>query len=204
MQHDPPPTPARRFRIADAMILMAALFLALAWDRGRMLNPLRQISDPSGTSGLLWRLSLAAADAIEQVPPILGAFSVSTLTLRMLTPRPPLRRLLRQPGTIACAAATLFLVPTAAAVLGSHLAEGRPFEVAWSRTARDLRPEYFTGAAAAIGLAVAIAWIALAASQRWRPEPSWIDRLGRLLGACWIAMIPGGIFVALIRFSRTF
>jgi hypothetical protein len=186
------------------MILIASLFVALSWDRGRMLNPLRQISDPSGTAGLAWRMALAAADAIEQLPPILASFSVTVLALRYLPPRPPLRRLLRQPGTIACAVASLFLVPTSAAVLGSHLASGLPLEVAWARAVRDLRPEYLTGAAAAIGLAVAVAWVALAATERWRPEPSWIDRLGRLLGAFWIAMVPGGLFVALIRFSRMF
>ena len=36
------------------------------------------------------------------------------------------------------------------------------------------------------GPAVAAVWTVLALSGRWRPEGSWIDRLGRLLGATWI------------------
>ena len=38
------------------------------------------------------------------------------------------------------------------------------------------------------GLAVAVAWLGLAASGRWRPQASWIDRLGRGLGATWIGI----------------
>ena len=35
-------------------------------------------------------------------------------------------------------------------------------------------------------LAVAGAWLALALSGRWRPEPDWLDRAGRVLGLLWI------------------
>lgn len=37
------------------------------------------------------------------------------------------------------------------------------------------------------GYTVAAIWMLLALSGRWRPERSWIDRLGRLLGVAWIA-----------------
>jgi hypothetical protein len=30
------------------------------------------------------------------------------------------------------------------------------------------------------------AWFVLAVSGRWRPEPSWIDRSGRVLAVAWI------------------
>jgi hypothetical protein len=30
------------------------------------------------------------------------------------------------------------------------------------------------------------AWFVLAVSGRWRPEPSWIDRSGRVLAIAWI------------------
>jgi hypothetical protein len=36
------------------------------------------------------------------------------------------------------------------------------------------------------GFTVAAIWSLLALSGRWRPERSWIDRLGRLLGVAWI------------------
>ena len=37
------------------------------------------------------------------------------------------------------------------------------------------------------GFTVAAIWLLLGLSGRWRPEKSWIDRLGRLLGVVWIA-----------------
>jgi hypothetical protein len=33
---------------------------------------------------------------------------------------------------------------------------------------------------------VAAGWLTLALLGRWRPEKSWIDRLGRVLGVGWI------------------
>jgi hypothetical protein len=30
---------------------------------------------------------------------------------------------------------------------------------------------------------VALAWTCLAAGRKWETEPSWLDRMGRLLGA---------------------
>jgi len=39
-----------------------------------------------------------------------------------------------------------------------------------------------------IGLAVATAWLTLALTQGWHPEPAWSDRLGRILGVCWIIL----------------
>jgi hypothetical protein len=41
--------------------------------------------------------------------------------------------------------------------------------------------------AAPCGYAVAAVWLMLALSGLWRPERSWIDRLGRFLGVVWIA-----------------
>lgn len=41
--------------------------------------------------------------------------------------------------------------------------------------------------AAPCGYSVAAVWLLLALSGHWRPERSWIDRLGRVLGLVWIA-----------------
>ena len=39
------------------------------------------------------------------------------------------------------------------------------------------------------GWMVAAAWFTLVVAGASRPEPSWIDRAGRILGACWIAVV---------------
>ena len=38
------------------------------------------------------------------------------------------------------------------------------------------------------GLAVLASWVTLVAGRRWRPEPSWVDRLGRALGLLWVLL----------------
>ena len=35
-----------------------------------------------------------------------------------------------------------------------------------------------------------LAWFFLTATRRWAAEPSWIDRLGRILGALWMVSFP--------------
>jgi hypothetical protein len=56
--------------------------------------------------------------------------------------------------------------------------------------ALDLDPESWRAIPSEIGCAVAAAWIVQATGGRWRSEPSWIDRMGRILGIYWIATIP--------------
>ena len=43
---------------------------------------------------------------------------------------------------------------------------------------------------AEVGFAIAACWLVLIVGRRWRPEPSWIDRCGRALGAYWILLVP--------------
>jgi hypothetical protein len=78
-------------------------------------------------------------------------------------------------------------------VLSTHFLSGRPAAYAWARTVDDLKPENLAVVAVLIGLAVMVAWIVLKAKGQWRPEASWIDRIGRLLGWGWILMICGGM-----------
>ena len=49
------------------------------------------------------------------------------------------------------------------------------------------------------GFSVAVAWLTLTLGGRWRPEPSWIDRMGRVLGFYFIAIIPLAILIPYLR-----
>jgi hypothetical protein len=40
----------------------------------------------------------------------------------------------------------------------------------------------------------------MALSDRWRPEPSWLDRLCRLLGWAWLAMALVFAFANITKF----
>ena len=98
------------------------------------------------------------------------------LILRLRRPRPPLRMVIRQPGFAACAA------PVAVVLAALPLAFVTPSELAGQVIE-------IGGQALAVA-AVPLAWLSLIATRRWNPEPSWIDRLGRVLGVLWMVSLP--------------
>ena len=93
----------------------------------------------------------------------LFAYAFILLGLRLLSPRPPAAELVRQPGLWA----------SGGVVLGA----------ASMLTLRYFQPVIFPAS-------VALAWSGLALSGRWRAERSWVDRSGRVVGACWLAFLP--------------
>ena len=111
------------------------------------------------------------ADMIPCFPemslPPLTAWTLAVVALRLLPPRPLLRRVVRQPG--AAASGAVAAVFTLANIDGF----GGPIP--------DISPEQSA-------IAVAIVWGLLRAGRACRPEPSWIDRLGRAIGLSWILL----------------
>ncbi len=192
----------RPMRITDAVILIAALGVALAWDRGRILDPRRWFAAPiSRGTGLGQRLAYGAVNGFEFLPALLTVASVTVLGLRLRRPRPSLSQISRQPGTIACALATALMGAVILAVLASHgRAVGSP-GATWARAAADLQPENLWGPATLVGFAIAVAWFVLKRKGRWQPEPTWIDRLGRLIGWGWMAMILGMMIRAMVALT---
>jgi hypothetical protein len=93
------------------------------------------------------------------------------LILRARQPRPPVRDLLRQPGTVA----------GLAVVFGFVWVTGWLHRLFFGRLTDAIVP------AIAAGATVALAWAGLALTRSWESERSWVDRLGRLLGATAIA-----------------
>jgi hypothetical protein len=94
------------------------------------------------------------------------------LLMRVRRPRPPLRALLRQPGTLAALAVTFGLI----------------WVTGWLHLLFFGRINDGTVTAIAVGGTVALAWTCLALGRWWQAEPSWVDRMGRLLGALAIAV----------------
>jgi len=86
--------------------------------------------------------------------------------LRLRRPRPPFRVLLAQPGMVA----------------GLAMVFGLFWGTGTLLTLFPGRFDGFSAAPSAIGGAVALAWFALALSRKGKPEPGWVDRMGRILG----------------------
>ena len=178
--------PGRRFTLVDAMILVASVAAGMGWIHGNL--------DPHSFTALWYfyrgrSFASAVKQAMLFVWPMLLAPTLATLVLRVRPPRPPGRRLARQPGLVAGCAATLavavvFLpavVALAAGVPAYNDHTGYPLGYWGYVTMGVAIPE-------AVGMAVSAAWMTLALGGSWRAERSWVDRLGRALGLCWIAL----------------
>jgi len=162
----------RRFGLLDVMILVAAMAVWLAATR-HLASKTNQRS--------LWYVG-HPRDLIrivhDQIGLLLFFLSSACLLIRLRPPRPARRRLWCQPGFAACAAAVLGVVIQAmAAVISIHtrLAGWGLFDM-----------QVFWRHWPCSGPAVTGAWLALIVAGCWRAERSGIDRLGRVLGACWL------------------
>jgi hypothetical protein len=167
---------ARPFRLLDALVLLVPMALSFALARNCLVHFWHPNVVRIWQGGTLRWAGLAVS--------LLSRFSgIAMLALLFMALRPPrlhVRRLSRQPGLVACAAAAAAMAPGAAIAIAITLFRHVP---RWS-PGNDFWPL----AEARITPAVIAAWILLAATGRWRAEPTFIDRAGRALGAYWIAL----------------
>jgi hypothetical protein len=182
----------RRFTLLDAMIFTAASGLGFYHISSFMGDASLSVRPKTfyGHLVLIFRYT-------HFIIPLMLLITISALIVRLRRPRPPVRRILRQPGAIACAAAV------AVAVLESVRAV--VFDVVWlldsandvfavfarkmgSWDWADLLWSVYWNLPTRIGHTVTVIWLVLILSGRWYPARDWIDRLGRILGAFWIVV----------------
>jgi hypothetical protein len=172
----------RSFTLFDAIVSVAAMGLALAFARLSLIymwSNLRTIpiGGPAGWAGV-WTYLRTRTDVTVSIvmftfswlDSLLLCWTLAYVIMRLRKPRPPLRRLVRQPGMVAC---EVWL-------LGMFL--GICLQV-------EAYPLLAPIAVVSTGFAIPTTWAILALRGRWDTEPSWIDRLGRGLGVCWSAII---------------
>ncbi len=179
--------PARRFSLIDAMIFVAATAAGLAWGRTDLVATVQAKVIPTGTvfSAMLTR-PVTFTDRLytfqRGASRFLGCWTLAVLIVRLRPPRPRTVRLMCQPGMLAVATATAYAVFIAAWFLLAFLMLAK-YKPTWSDyTAQAI---HLRGTATAI----AAAWLILALSGRWRPERTWVNRSGCLIGLAWIALL---------------
>jgi hypothetical protein len=170
----------RKFNVADAMLLIMATAIGIVLVRAIFPNISAMIKSILADLAHPPKQGASATDDAWQVAllagaPLLAAWTVALLLSRLGRPRPQLRRMLRQPGAVACAVATLAMAVDATWII--------PI---WVRNASPLMAAYSFVCHVDVGFAVLGSWAVLVLSGRCRPEPSWIDRAGRIIGAIWI------------------
>jgi hypothetical protein len=202
---DMPDTPqTRRFHLLDGMALIAATAIGFAIARAYALEVL---NNNLGPYPVLPRALLTIWAYILAALPIPVMWSIAVFLLHLRRPRPRLRLLADQPGFAACGAVALvaairligFLMLLARTIGNRYYTVSLDVFDSFSVTVSYPGPvnsatiqnsAYFAVSAFSISAAVAAAWLLLAVGGHWRSESHWLDRLGRVLGAYWIGIIP--------------
>ncbi len=177
----------RPFTISDAMILVAASAVGLAWGGGVYRSSLREGTAPFG--GKPWGERFLLAVLILVIPCLI-AWTPAALLLRLRSPRASWTWMGRQPGLAASLSAligiTLAGLLSVAVMVRLILRRGASWPTFEEWAASWL--EFFWIASPLVGACVLVAWLLQAIQRRWRAEPSWIDRGGRALGVLWITV----------------
>jgi len=173
-----PLNPSRRFVISDAMAVIATAAVGFALFRATLPDDLWKLTDPNVTYPPGNRTYSLIHFTLSAVMSFLVVWTPILLFLRLRQPRPRLRRVFLQPGTVACAVATLAMTIEALWIL--------PLLAVGSRFVQ--KETLLVNFACMVSFAVVGGWSVLVLSGRWRPEPSWIDRAGRITGVVWLAV----------------
>jgi hypothetical protein len=180
-------TPRRPFRLLDSMILVAAIAA------GCSLTPACARSAQHSVDH--WWLKLVKPEDLIDwlvgaplalsllVIPLTAMVMLALIPIRLVGPRPEIRRLVRQPGlnaSCALAVAALFSgLPVAAGALVARLSPNEFFSMLLSKW-------LFLSGTMYGGAAIMASWLTLFVGGRWRAQASWVDRLGRAMAVFWL------------------
>ena len=176
------PARIRPFGLADAMIFVIAVGLGLA-----VARPAIALIFDAIASDWRWRFTtLGGAVSLGRMLNIvllnfLFFLLPAFLIVRLRRPRPSLYAIAGQPGFIGCAtpiAIILALMPL------PLLSPSEQAEHVIEITGQVL-----------LVIAAPLAWAFLIATRRWNPQPTWIDRLGRILAVLGIWCTPAHLIL---------
>jgi hypothetical protein len=189
-------THGKRFGITDALALILATALAMAATRHwweDYLDYFRPGGDAYRDNFINFMHMLRYF--LYSVSYFPATWSVACFMLALRKPRPTFRHALRQPGLSACFAAMVVLIlqlPNLAVAIVANLiwfpdsTVDRVTEVLRFLDQHSDLPMF----PSMIGCGIAATWAVQATCGRWRPQPNWIDRMGRSLGFFWMATTP--------------
>jgi hypothetical protein len=188
---------SRKFRLLDAIILVAAVAVGLVWvraEQGREESLRRVGMGRFPEPYIEWafgRFGNACFEADGYIP-CAATLTLAITALTLQHHRRALGRVTRQPGALACIAASLVILLEmlqscletfrSIVVLGWKLEDQRPhIHFLWSRS---LIPTVTPTRSA---LAVAVVWGILLLGGRRSRKSDWLELIGRVVGLFWIA-----------------
>jgi hypothetical protein len=165
--------PKRTFTLLDAMALVAATAIGFAWVR---------------SNWYFYDYSWPWIDSVpEMLGPLLMTWTVAIVGLRLASPRPRIRRLALQPGSAACGAVAFTFLMKSLSYFVDVFARNK--HIPWGMFRHRFVWVELIGNAIIGGpyhYVVTAVWGVLFLSRRCRPEPSWLDRIGRVIGLSWL------------------
>ena len=178
----------RKFTVLDALLLIAAVAIGLAWTK--YYNDCKNEYDSTYIEGErppYVRGIEAVLSCTIGLSHCVAVVTIVLLLLRFFGPRVRFRRLVCQPGVVAGGAVLL------AVLVG--MIDPAVYRIRTNFTDFNYAnvcnlSDYFTLSSGNASLAVASAWILLGASGRWRGGNDWIDRFGLALGLFWLVIGP--------------
>jgi hypothetical protein len=203
----------RQFTLGDGLLVVAAL--AAGFAMVRQWNEPHWCADPPHLGEFPRAAPSTARQVYHAVAvggtwtiPFAMAFTLVILVARSFRPRPRFERITQEPGIIACAAAVVIMVIRPLqevpafllqylTITSSRIRLPSPPFIRWNGPPQPSRGQvvqnmvleafpFYT--APLVGIAVLVAWLVLLANGRFRPEPDWVDRAGRVLGVYWMAL----------------
>ncbi len=176
-------SPSRRFSLGDAMVMIAAITPSLLLIRlgvGFGLFELGKLLETGGRPATFARQLVEFLDVGGGC--ILAGLVPAVLILGLYKAQPSWRDAARGPGLIACFVAVAASILPILWFAGMVLIESRHAYPIYSVHFNNLFGRWMLAA----GPMILGAWIALAIQGRWRPNPTWTDRAGCVLGSCFV------------------
>jgi hypothetical protein len=164
----------RPFDFVDGIIFVIAFGLGLALTTVMIATQVQ--SDSRWLSVTLSSALFLGRLVSDVLLYILFFLLLAFVIVRLRQPRPAFASLDCQPGFVACGTPIVIILVIIPLLL-----------LPLSGLAEQVTE---AGAEILLGWAVPLEWIILWATHRWKPEPSWIDRLGRILGVLVMLVTP--------------
>jgi hypothetical protein len=152
-----------------------------AWDLYASLNK----NKITGTSSLIMRTGQLIYMYYDIVYYMLLCLSICFVLIRLRSPRVSYRRVMTQPGAVACWTSTLVFLISMTPPLVCNLFKVSA-EADFLSNLRRCATINEDLTCIVLGYAVAASWVVLALSGQWCPEAGWIDRGGKTIGVIWI------------------
>ena len=175
--------PSRRFNLGDAMVMIAAITPSLILIRVGIRLGLFQVAslrEPSGQPSPWGRQFVEFFNVGGGC--VLAGLVPAVLILGLYRAQPSWRDAARGPGLVTCFGAVAASILPILWFAGAVLVESRSPYPVYSVAFNNLFARWMVAA----GPMILGAWMTTAFLGRWRPNPTWADRAGCVLGLCFL------------------